>query len=144
MRPVVIKITMLREAIKVSRNAINVSRARCRVGEGGMFMFAFAEIFKWRQGLDQPLSSARYFYRIVIGSMFVGILMDFANINPVKALFWTAVINGLLAPFLLVGILIAASDHKIMNGQPSSMLSRAVVALATLVMFGAAIGMFVF
>jgi NRAMP (natural resistance-associated macrophage protein)-like metal ion transporter len=110
----------------------------------GSAAYAFAEIFKWRQGLDQPLNSARYFYRIVIGSTFVGILMDFANINPVKALFWTAVINGLLAPFLLVGVLIAASDGKLMNGQPSSILSRVVVAIATLVMFGAAIGMFVF
>ena len=110
----------------------------------GSAAYAFAEIFKWRQGLDQPLNSARYFYRIVIASTFVGILIDFANINPVKALFWTAVINGLLAPFLLVGILIAASDRKLMNGQPSSILSRTVVAIATLVMFGAAIGMFVF
>ena len=110
----------------------------------GSAAYAFAEIFKWRQGLDQPLNSARYFYRIVIGSTFVGILIDFANINPVKALFWTAVINGLLAPFLLVGILIAASDRKLMNGQPSSILGRVIVAVATLVMFGAAIGMFVF
>jgi Mn2+/Fe2+ NRAMP family transporter len=110
----------------------------------GSAAYAFAEIFKWRHGLDKSLNSARYFYRIVIGSTFVGILMDFANINPVKALFWTAVINGLLAPFLLMGILIAASDRKIMNGQPSSILGRAVVIIATLVMFGAAIGMFVF
>src|SRR3984893_7741198 len=110
----------------------------------GSAAYAFAEIFNWRQGLDQSLNSARYFYRIVIGSTFVGILIDFANINPVKALFWTAVINGLLAPFLLVGVLIAACDRKLMNGQPSSILSRVVVAVATLVMFGAAIGMFVF
>ena len=110
----------------------------------GSAAYAFAEIFKWRQGLDQQLNSARYFYRIIIGSTFVGILIDFVNINPVKALFWTAVINGLLAPFLLTGILIAASDSKLMNGQPSSILGRAVVAVATLVMFGAAIGMFVF
>jgi NRAMP (natural resistance-associated macrophage protein)-like metal ion transporter len=110
----------------------------------GSAAYAFAEIFNWRQGLDQSLNSARYFYRIVIGSTFVGILIDFANINPVKALFWTAIINGLLAPFLLVGILIAACDRKLMNGQPSSMLSRVLVGIATLVMFGAAIGMFVF
>jgi hypothetical protein len=44
-----------------------------------------------------------------------------------KALFWTAVINGLLAPFLLVGILFVACDRKLMQDQPSSMLSRVVV-----------------
>ena len=110
----------------------------------GSAAYAFAEIFNWRQGLDQSVNSARYFYRIIIGSTFVGILIDFANINPVKALFWTAVINGLLAPFLLVGILLVASDRKLMNGQSSSALSIVVVGLATLLMFGAAIGMFVF
>ena len=65
------------------------------------------------------------------------------NINPVKALFWTAVINGVLAPFLLVGILVVACDRKLMNNQPSSMLSRVIVAITTLAMFAAAIAMFV-
>lgn len=69
--------------------------------------------------------------------------MDFLKINPVKALFWTAVINGLLAPFLLIGILYVASDRKLMLGQPSSMLSRVLVAITTLAMLAAAIGMFV-
>jgi NRAMP (natural resistance-associated macrophage protein)-like metal ion transporter len=110
----------------------------------GSSAYAFAGILKWRHGLNESLTSARYFYRIVIGSTFVGILIDFANINPVRALFWTAVINGVLAPFLLVGILIAASDRRLMQGQPSSWVSRAVVALTTLLMFGAAIGMFIF
>ena len=109
----------------------------------GSAAYALAEIFKWRQGLDESLSSARYFYRIVIGSTFVGILIDFANINPVRALFWTAVINGVLAPFLLVAILVAASDRKLMKAQPSSWLSRIVVGLTIVVMFGAAAAMFI-
>jgi Mn2+/Fe2+ NRAMP family transporter len=70
--------------------------------------------------------------------------LDFARISPVKALFYTAVINGLLAPFLLVGVLLIATDRKIMRNQPSSLLSVICVCLATLLMFGAAIGMFVF
>ncbi len=110
----------------------------------GSAAYAFAETFRWRQGLDQKLSHARYFYAVVIVSTALGIAMDFAKLNAVKALFWTAVINGLLAPFLLIGILIAASDRKLMNGQPSSWLSRVMVGLIALVMFGAAIGMFVF
>jgi Mn2+/Fe2+ NRAMP family transporter len=72
----------------------------------------------------------------------LGIAMDFLKINPVKALFWTAIINGLLAPFLLVGIVIVASDRTIMHGQPSPWLSRITVGIITLVMFGAAIAMF--
>ncbi len=110
----------------------------------GSAAYAFAETFRWRQGLDQKFTAARSFYAVIILSTVIGIILDFANVNPVKALFGTAVINGLLAPFLLVGILIVASDPKIMNKQCSSLLGRAIVGLTTLVMFGAAIGMFVF
>ena len=110
----------------------------------GSAAYAFAETFGWRQGLDRKFRSAPAFYGIIILSTIVGIGLDFANVNPVKALFWTAVINGLLAPFLLVGILVIASDRKIMNEQCSSPLGRIVVALTTLAMFVAAVGMFVF
>ena len=75
--------------------------------------------------------------------MLLGVGMDYLNVNPVKALFWTAVINGLLAPVLLVGIVAVASDRKLMQGQPSSWLSRIVVVLITLAMFGAGAAMFI-
>ena len=110
----------------------------------GSAAYAFAETFHWEQGLDEKLKSARAFYAVVILSTLMGIGLDFADVNPVKALFWTAVINGVLAPFLLVGILLVASDSKIMNQQPSSRLSLAVVSITALCMFGAAIGLFVF
>jgi NRAMP (natural resistance-associated macrophage protein)-like metal ion transporter len=110
----------------------------------GSAAYAFAETFGWRQGLDQKLRGARFFYGIVVASTAAAIAMDFANLNPVKALFWTAVINGLLAPFLLVGILLVASDRTIMHDQPSSVLSRVVVGATTVAMFAAAAGMFVF
>ncbi len=110
----------------------------------GSAAYAFAETFQWRQGLDQKFKAARAFYGVIILSTVIGIALDFAHVNPVKALFWTAVVNGLLAPFLLVGILIVACDRKIMMHQPSSLLGRLVVGVTTLVMFGAAIGMFAF
>src|SRR5205823_14136265 len=106
--------------------------------------YAFAETFSWKQGLDKSLRGARYFYAVLIISILLGLTLDFLNVNPVKALFWTAVINGVLAPFLLVGILIAASDQKLMEGQPSSWLSRIIVGITILVMFGAAAAMFIF
>jgi Mn2+/Fe2+ NRAMP family transporter len=110
----------------------------------GSAAYAFAETFGWRQGLDRKLLGARYFYGVVVLATAAGIALDFANVNPVAALYWTAVINGLLAPFLLVGILLVASDRKLMKGQPSSGLGRAAVALTTLLMFAAAVGMFAF
>ena len=110
----------------------------------GSAAYAFAETFGWRQGLDQKLKNARYFYGVVILSTASGIALDFFDVNAVQALYWTAVINGLLAPFLLVGILVVACDRDCMRGQPSSLLGRAVVAITTLLMFGAAAGMFLF
>ena len=109
----------------------------------GSAAYAFAETFSWKEGLDEPFRGAIPFYAVLIFSILVGIAMDFLQINPIKALFWTAIINGVLAPFLLVGVLIAASDRKLMQGQPSSWLSRIAVAIITMVMFGAAAAMFI-
>ena len=99
--------------------------------------------FGWREGMDEKFSSAPAFYMVVGTAMASGVAMDFANLNPVKALYWTAIINGLLAPFLLTGILLAASDRRLMGGQPSSGLGRVIVALTTVFMFAAAVAMFV-
>jgi Mn2+/Fe2+ NRAMP family transporter len=109
----------------------------------GSAAYAFAETFSWRQGLNEPFRGAIPFYAVLIFSILLGVAMDFLNISPVKALFWTAVVNGVLAPLLLVGILLAASDRKLMRGQPSSWVSLAAVGIITVIMFGAAAAMFV-
>ena len=70
-------------------------------------------------------------------------MLDFANLNAVRTLFLSAVLNGLLAPFLLLGILLVAIDRKIMAGQPSSPLGETTVAVTTVAMFAAAIAMVV-
>jgi len=74
----------------------------------------------------------------------LGVVLDFVNVNAIRILFWSAVINGLLAPFLLVGIVIVAADSRVMQGQPSSRLTLGVVGLTALLMFGDAVGMFAF
>jgi NRAMP (natural resistance-associated macrophage protein)-like metal ion transporter len=109
----------------------------------GSTAYAFAETLGWGQGLDKKLKQARAFYALILLSTGVGVGLDFAGINPVKALYWTAVINGLLAPFLLVAILVVASDKKLMQGQPSSRLGWTVVAITTVAMFAASVAMFV-
>jgi Mn2+/Fe2+ NRAMP family transporter len=110
----------------------------------GAAAYAFAETFRWHEGLDRKPRRAREFYSIVVVSTALGILLDFLHVNAIRILYGSAVINGLLAPFLLVAILILASDTKTMHGQPSSRLSRIVVGLTTILMFAAAVGMFVF
>jgi NRAMP (natural resistance-associated macrophage protein)-like metal ion transporter len=108
----------------------------------GSAAYAFAETFGWNQGIDERFGTARAFYVVVLISVSVGVTLDFANVNPVRALYWTAILNGLLAPVLLLGIVITASDRKLMHDQPSSLLGRSVVWLTTAAMFGAAIAMF--
>jgi Mn2+/Fe2+ NRAMP family transporter len=109
----------------------------------GSTAYAFAETLGWRQGLNKKLRQARWFYALILGSTGAGIALDFIGINPVKALYWTAVINGLLAPFLLVAILVVAADKKLMQNQPSSRLGWIVVAITTVAMFAAGVAMFV-
>jgi Mn2+/Fe2+ NRAMP family transporter len=110
----------------------------------GSAAYAFAETFKWKQGLDRGPGRAPAFYLVVILSTGIAMTLDLAKMNPVSALYWSAVINGLLAPFLLVEILVIAWDRKLMKGQPIPVLSRIVLLATALLMFGAAIGMFVF
>ena len=109
----------------------------------GSAAYAFAEIFRWRQGLDEKVNKAWAFYSIIVLSTILAVAVDFSAINPIRALYWTAVVNGVLAPFLLVGIIAVASDAKIMAGQPSSLVNRLVVGLVAAIMFAAAIASFV-
>jgi NRAMP (natural resistance-associated macrophage protein)-like metal ion transporter len=109
----------------------------------GSAAYALAETFDWHQGIDEHYRDARAFYAVVVIAFVLGVGMDFARVNAVRALYWSAVLNGLLAPFLLCGILLVASDRTIMQNQPSSLLGRLTVGVTAAAMFAAAIAMFV-
>lgn len=110
----------------------------------GSAAYAFAETFAWRQGLNEKPTAARHFYTVFALSMGAGMGFYFLKVNPLKALYWTAIINGVLAPFLLVAIVLVASDTRLMKEQPSSLTARFCVGVTALVMFAAAAGMFLF
>ena len=110
----------------------------------GSSAYALAETMAWRQGLDAKLGKARAFYVTIFASTALAVAFDFGDVNPIKMLYWSAVVNGILAPILLIFILMIASDRLRMNSQPSSQASRVVVILAAVVMAAAAVGMFVF
>jgi Mn2+/Fe2+ NRAMP family transporter len=109
----------------------------------GSSAYAFAELFGWRQGIDEPFRGAPAFYAVVIAAMGAGVALNFSGVPPIKALYWSAVVNGVLAPFLLAGVLIVASDKRIMRGQASSQLGRITVGATMAVMFVAVVAMFV-
>jgi len=110
----------------------------------GSSAYALAETLGWRSGLSEVPGHARRFYAIVALSTVLGIVLDFAHVSPLRALFLSAVINGVLAPIVLIGVVIVARDSAVMRGQPSPGWSLVVVTAAAVVMLGAAVGMFVF
>jgi Mn2+/Fe2+ NRAMP family transporter len=74
----------------------------------GSAAYAIAEAFKWRIGLGLELLEARGFYTIVIIATVLGVALNFTSIDPIKALFWSAVINGVISvPIMIVMMLIA-------------------------------------
>lgn len=110
----------------------------------GSAAYALAETFGWDQGLDAKLGKAKAFYAVIACSSLFAILIDFIHISPMRALYWSAVINGLLAPFLLLGILWVLMDKQLMRNQSGSFYGKILIALTTIMMFGAAVGMFVY
>jgi Mn2+/Fe2+ NRAMP family transporter len=108
----------------------------------GSAAYALAELFDWREGIDERLSGAPGFYAVFALSIGSAVAMDFVDFSAVRALYFSAILNGLLAPFLLAGILAVASDRQIMVGQPSSRLAQTTVLVAMLAMLAAAVAMF--
>lgn len=100
----------------------------------GSAAYAFAETFDWNYGLDKRFKAATAFYGVFILSTLAAIAIDFIGINPIKALYWSAVVNGVLAPPLLACVYLVAAARKIMAGQPSPPLVRAVVGATALMM----------
>ena len=77
--------------------------------------YAVAEAFGWRYGLSEKPRKAWRFYAVIVASTLVGLLINYLGISPIRALFWTAVINGLLAPPLLVLIILVSNNKAVMG-----------------------------
>ncbi|MDP9041547.1 MAG: divalent metal cation transporter, partial [Bacteroidota bacterium] len=109
----------------------------------GSAAYAFAETLGWTHGLDEKWGKAKAFYAVIIIALLAAVALNFINVNPIKALYWSAVCNGLLAPFLLVGIFLVARDQKIMHGQASTRINQVIVGITIILMFIASISMFI-
>jgi NRAMP (natural resistance-associated macrophage protein)-like metal ion transporter len=107
----------------------------------GSAAYAVSEALGWRCGLDERPSRAQGFYAVIVGSTAVGALLNYAGVNPMTALFWTAVLNGLVAPPLLVVIMLLARDEKVMGRQVNTRPLNVLGWLTTGLMFMAAIGL---
>lgn len=108
----------------------------------GSAAYAVSEAFGWTSGLDQKPRQAKKFYAVIAAATIVGVAIDLIGVNPISALFWTAVINGVVAPPLLVVVMIVANDHRVMKQRTNGAFTNVVGGLAAGVMFAAAIAMF--
>ncbi|MBV8204587.1 MAG: divalent metal cation transporter [Candidatus Eremiobacteraeota bacterium] len=100
--------------------------------------YAMSEIFGWRFGLDKKPGRAPQFYGVIALSTIVGIELNFVGIGPVTALYWTAVINGFLAPLLLVLIMLVSGNRRIMGERANGPLLATLGWLTTAAMLVAA------
>jgi Mn2+/Fe2+ NRAMP family transporter len=108
----------------------------------GSAAYGIAEAFRWRIGLGLPLAQARSFYGIVIVATLLGVLLNFTSIDPIKALFWSAVINGVVAVPVMAIMIVMARQKKIMGGFIIGRKSAALGWFATGVMAVIVIAMF--
>lgn len=107
----------------------------------GSAAYAVSETFGWREGLSLPFSKARAFYGVIVFSTFVGFLMNAVGIPPLRMLFLTGVIYGVLSPILILAILHIANNRKVLgdkvNGWVSNTLGFATFILMTIAVVAA-------
>ena len=100
----------------------------------GSSSYAISESFGWKQGLHLKLKQAHAFYGVIIISMLVGIAINFIGIDPIKALIYSAVANGLVAPVVLVFIVLLASSSKVMGERKNGWISKSLGWITVLMM----------
>ena len=108
----------------------------------GSAAYAVAETFGWRRGLDRRLREARRFYAIIALATLGGVALTFSPIDPIKALFWSAVINGVISVPVLIVMMLLAGNPSVMGKFVASPRLKFVGWLATAVMAAAVCAMF--
>ena len=109
----------------------------------GSASYAVGESFGWQVGIDRPWYRAKAFYAVIIAASLIGTLINFTSISAVTALFYSAVINGLIAPPLMVVIMLLANNDRVMGRQVNSRMVNVIGWAATVIMGVAAVMMLV-
>jgi Mn2+/Fe2+ NRAMP family transporter len=109
----------------------------------GSGAYALSEVMGWKEGLERRVGDARGFYGIIAVSVLAGLGIQYSPISPMKALFWSAVINGLVAVPLMVVIIILVSKKSVMGAFTASRPLIILGWIATAIMGAAAVAMFI-
>ena len=107
----------------------------------GSSAYALAEALRLPIGLERKLHRAKGFYGILTVATLLGVALNFIGLNPIKALFWSAVINGVAAVPIMVVMMLMTSNKNITGGLRLPTLQRVIGWIATVVMFAVAASM---
>lgn len=107
----------------------------------GSAAYPVAELFNWKEGLDNPLRRAPGFYAVIAVAVTVGVAGNFFGVDPVKGLIYAAVLQGFLAPVLLVILTLIARDPDIMGHQRNGWFDTTFGFAAAAVMAAAALAL---
>ena len=109
----------------------------------GSAAYAVTEAFEWKGGLDRKLLEAREFYAIIALATLGGVILDFTPIDPIRALFWSAVVNGVIAVPIMIVMMLLADDARVMGAFTVTRRLKVLGWLATWTMAAAVVAMFV-
>ncbi len=109
----------------------------------GSAAYALSETFNWSVGLSKKFKEAHGFYGIITLSMLVGLLVNFTPIGSITMLYYAAMLNGVLAPPLMILILCIANNKKILGARVNSPLSNWLGWFVTIIMSAVAIGLLI-
>ena len=109
----------------------------------GSAAYAISEVFGWREGFDNNFSSAKGFYFILVASTLLGLLIPALGLHPVKILYYTAIIFGVISPFVILLVIHMANNPKIMGKFTSRNYSNVIAYVLFLVMSASVILMLV-
>jgi NRAMP (natural resistance-associated macrophage protein)-like metal ion transporter len=92
----------------------------------GSSAYALSDTFGWKEGLNKKFGQARPFYIVIAASTAIGLFINFSGIDPIKALIYTAVINGIVAVPILFAIMKIANDKAILENSTNGQISNIV------------------
>jgi Mn2+ and Fe2+ transporters of the NRAMP family len=110
---------------------------------GGSAAYAVGEALRWPVGLERKLKEAKAFYGVLAVATLIGLMIDFIKLDPIKALVWSAIINGVTAAPVMCFMMLMAGNRKIIGKQRLPLYLNVVGWAATGIMALAAIGMFI-
>ena len=100
----------------------------------GASAYALSDALGWREGLSKKFTQAKKFYTVIATSTIIGLWINFANIDPIKALVYTAIINGIVAVPIFITVMKIANDRKILKEKVNGKISNIIGCITIIIM----------